>query len=105
MDFLEVQEGLKKMDHLHPRIHISNDDYQRMTRNGSLCDPSGQLDLQGFNHMFREEIEGYAFAKIAQALDDRIMNERVVHDATLIALKLLLMRTGKKGLALPRFPL
>jgi hypothetical protein len=49
--------------------------------------------------MFREEIEGYAFAKIAQALDDRIMNERVVHDATLIALKLLLMRTGKKGLA------
>jgi hypothetical protein len=94
LDFHEVQEGLKKMDHLQPRVHLSSDDYHRMTKGGSLCDQNGQLDPENFDCVFREELEAFMLGKIAKALDESFANERIVFDALLQGMKLLLVRSA-----------
>jgi len=100
LDFREIQEGLRKMEHMEPRIHISRDDFQRITKEGVLCDKNGQIDPENFDIMFREELEAYMFGKIAKALDESSVNDRRALDALLHGMKLLLMR--KPTLSAPK---
>lgn len=80
------------MAHLEPHIHISSDDFQRITKDGSLCDENGQLDPENFERVFRDELEAFMLGKIAKALDESFANEQTAFDALLQGIKLLLIK-------------
>ena len=90
--FHSLQEGLKKLSHLKPQIHLSNDDFKRITRNGELCNARGQLDSTHFEVMMREEICRFMQGRLAQAYDECIQSRDYENAAKLGGLKLLVKR-------------
>jgi hypothetical protein len=90
--FYALQEGLKKLTHLKPQIHLSSDDFQRITKNGELCNGKGQLDQRNFELMMREEVNKFLQSRIAQAYEDCTQNQDLETAATLGGLKLLTKR-------------
>ncbi len=90
--FYALQEGLKKLTHLKPQIHLSSDDFQRITKNGEFCNGKGQLDPQTFELMMRDEVNKFLQSRIAQVYDDCTQNQDFETAATLGGLKLLTRR-------------
>eukprot|EP00292_Cryptomonas_paramecium_P021382 CAMPEP_0113726102 /NCGR_PEP_ID=MMETSP0038_2-20120614/40205_1 /TAXON_ID=2898 /ORGANISM="Cryptomonas paramecium" /LENGTH=163 /DNA_ID=CAMNT_0000656591 /DNA_START=156 /DNA_END=644 /DNA_ORIENTATION=- /assembly_acc=CAM_ASM_000170 len=68
VDFQELHEGLRKMVHLEPQIHLSNDDYTRLTRDGTLCNMGG-MAIDAFDFVLRTEVENYVTNRVATAYD------------------------------------
>ena len=51
-----------------PRIHISEEDFNIMTRGGSLLDENGQLGLVQFEEVMREQIKQFVRRQITNTL-------------------------------------
>ncbi len=92
VSFYALQEGLKKLTHLKPQIHLSSDDFQRITKNGDLCNVKGQLDPHNFELMMRDEVIKFLQSRIAQVYDNCTQNQDFETAATLGGLKLLTRR-------------
>ena len=90
--FHALQEGLKKLNHLKPQIHLSNDDFKRITRDGELCNSRGQLESANFEIVMREEVYRFLQSRICQAYDECIQNEDLLNSAQLGGLKLQIKR-------------
>ncbi len=51
-----------------PRIHLSEEDFAVMTRNGTLLDSEGQLQLETFDEIMRDQIKQYVRRQITNTL-------------------------------------
>ena len=88
--FISLHEGLKKLTHFSPQIHLSRDDFQRITRNGELCNVKGQMDQHNFELMMRDEVNKFLQSRVAQTYEDCSQNQDMAAAATLGGLKLLI---------------
>ena len=58
LSFAEIAEGFKMLK-LKPRINLTEEDINAMTRDGKLCSEFGLLTAKEFEHMLRSELLAY----------------------------------------------
>mmetsp|Transcript_86227 Transcript_86227/g.230290 ORF Transcript_86227/g.230290 Transcript_86227/m.230290 type:complete len:124 (+) Transcript_86227:343-714(+) len=57
------------MKNFTPVIVLSQDDFHRMTKKGTLCDEEGCLTPEQFDSILRDELERHLESKIAEAYE------------------------------------
>ncbi|EKX37036.1 hypothetical protein GUITHDRAFT_145280 [Guillardia theta CCMP2712] len=88
VSFLELKEGLKMMQ-FRPKIDLSMDEYDAITRKKEICDEKGDLDLNAFKLVFSEQLYLYAERKIGQLIPV-VSNDDYCSAAIMFGLKLIL---------------
>lgn len=58
LSFAEIAEGFKMLK-LKPRINLTEEDINAMTRDGQICSEFGVLTAKEFEHMLRSELLSY----------------------------------------------
>eukprot|EP00960_Hanusia_phi_P016956 498980-Hanusia_phi.AAC.1 len=67
VSFFELKEGLKMM-RFRPKINISMDEYDAITKKKQICDDKGDLDLEMFKVAILEQLYLYAERKMGQLI-------------------------------------
>ena len=95
VSFEETKDGLAKI--FNPPMHISFDDWERMTCGMELCDELEQVDEATFHTMIQNEIRAYIEASITKGM--RVTSRGSFENAAISALRVLLIRLDPQDLS------
>lgn len=86
LSWQELYEGLKKME-FKPRINFSQDEYNAITLQHTLCDADGELDKEAFEKTLRIQMLSFAERNLANSLP-AVMRDDQHFGFVMFALKL-----------------